>query len=59
MDATIEKDLKDYVDRRNQMAGDIVNLLKEKEPGLTYERAEKILLDTIEVLQKVSRRQEI
>ena len=59
MDATIEKDLKDYVDRRTQMAGDIVNLLKEKEPGLTYERAEKILLDTIEVLQKVSRRQEI
>lgn len=59
MDATIEKELKDYTERRNQIAKDIVNLLKEKEPELTYERAEKILLDTIEVLQKVSRRQKI
>lgn len=59
MNTTIEKELKDYADRRNQLAGDIINLLKEKEHGLTYERAEKILLNTIEVLQKVSRRQEI
>lgn len=55
----VEKDLKEHIERKNQLAGDIIGLLKEKEPGMTFERAEKILSDTIEVLQKVSKRKEI
>ena len=55
----IEKEVKEYMERKNQLASDIIGFLKEKEPGLTFERAEKILSDTIEVLQKVSKRREI
>ncbi len=54
-----EKDLKEHMERKNKLASDIIGFLKGKEPGLTFERAEEILSDTIEVLQKVSKRREI
>ena len=50
---------KDHMERKNQLASDIIGFLKIKEPGITFERAEKILSGTIEVLQKVSKRREI
>lgn len=55
----MEKEVKEHMERKNQLASDIIGFLKGKEPGLTFERAEKILSDTIEVLQKVSKRREI
>ncbi|GFI47216.1 hypothetical protein IMSAGC019_02540 [Lachnospiraceae bacterium] len=55
----MEKDLKEHMERKNQLASDIIGFLKIKEPGITFERAEKILSGTIEVLQKVSKRREI
>ena len=47
------------MERKNQMAQDIVGFLREKEPGITFERAERILLDTVDVLRNVSKRREI
>ncbi len=55
----MEKNLKEHMERRNQLANDIIGFLKEKESGMTFEKAEKILLDTIEILQRVSKRREI
>jgi len=55
----MEKEIRTYMERKNQMAQDIVGFLREKEPGITFERAEKILLDTVDVLRNVSKRREI
>lgn len=55
----MEKEIKAHMERKNQIAQDIVDLLRKKEPGITFEKAEKILLDTVDVLQKVSKRREI
>lgn len=53
------KEIREHMERKNQIAQDIVDLLRKKEPGITFEKAEKILLDTVDVLQKVSKRREI
>lgn len=37
----------------------VINFLKEQEEGLTYEKAEKILLDAVELLRQVSKRKKI
>ena len=55
----MEKDLKEHMERKNQLASDIIGFLKIKEPGITFERAEKILLDTVDVLRNVSKRRTI
>ena len=55
----MEKEIRTYMERKNQMVQDIVGFLREKEPGITFERAEKILLDTVDVLRNVSKRREI
>lgn len=55
----VDKEIKEHMERKVQMAQSIVDFLREKEPGITFERAEKILLDTIDVLQKASRRRVI
>lgn len=54
-----DKEIRKHIERKNQMAQDIVDFLREKEPGITFERAEKILLDTVEVLRNVSKRRTI
>ena len=55
----VDKEIRAYRERKKQMAQDIVGFLKEKEPGITFERAEKILLDTVDVLRNVSKRRTI
>lgn len=55
----IEQDLKAHMEHKKTLAKEIVTFLKAKEPGLTFEKAERILQDTIKVLQKESRRREI
>ena len=55
----MEKEIRTHMERKNQMAQDIVGFLREKEPGITFERAERILLDTVDVLRNVSKRREI
>lgn len=37
----------------------VIDFLKEQERDLTYERAEKILLDAIDFLHKTSKRQKL
>ena len=54
-----DKEIRKHIERKNQMAQDTVDFLREKEPGITFERAEKILLDTVEVLRNVSKRRTI
>ncbi len=54
-----DKEIREHIERKNQMAQDIVDFLREKEPGITFERAEKILLDTVDVLRNVSKRRTI
>ena len=54
-----DKEIRKHIERKNQMAQDIVDFLREKEPGITFERAEKILLDTVDVLRNVSKRRTI
>lgn len=55
----VSKEIREYRERKNQMAQDIVDFLREKEPQITFERAEKILLDTVDVLRTVSKRRKI
>ncbi len=54
-----DQEIREHIERKNQMARNIVDFLKEKEPGITFERAEKILLDTVDVLRNVSKRRTI
>ena len=54
-----DQEIREHIERKNQMAQDIVGFLREKEPGITFERAEKILLDTVDVLRNVSKRRTI
>ena len=54
-----DPEIREHIERKNQMARNIVDFLKEKEPGITFERAEKILLDTVDVLRNVSKRRTI
>lgn len=44
---------------KEQMSNDIIAFLQEKEKGITFEKAEKILSDTIAVLGRMSKRREI
>ncbi len=37
----------------------VINFLKEQEEDLTYEKAEKILLDAVDLLRQTSKRQKI
>lgn len=55
----MEEEIRTYMERKNQMAQDIVDFFREKEPGITFEKAEKFLLDTIDVLRNVSKSREI
>ena len=55
----MEQDLKAHMEHKKILAKEIVTFPKGKEQGLTFEKAEKILRDTIEVLQKESRRREM
>ena len=54
-----DQEIREHIERKDQMARNIVDFLKEKEPGITFERAEKILLDTVDVLRNVSKRRTI
>ena len=54
-----DQEIREHIESKNQMARNIVDFLKEKEPGITFERAEKILLDTVDVLRNVSKRRTI
>ena len=54
-----DQEIREHIERKNQMARNIVDFLKEKEPGITFERAEKILLDSVDVLRNVSKRRTI
>ena len=44
---------------KEQMSKDIIAFLQEKEKGITFEKAEKILLDTVTMLRRTSRRRKI
>ena len=55
----VDKERREHMAHKVQMAQSIVDFLREKEPEITFERAERILLDTIDVLQKASRRRVI
>ncbi len=44
---------------REEMSNEIIAFLQEKEKGITFEKAEKILSDTIAVLSRMSKRREI
>ena len=44
---------------KEQMSNDIIAFLQEKEKGITFEKAEKILSDTIAVLGRMSKRREV
>ncbi len=44
---------------KEQMSKDIIAFLQEKEQGITFEKAETILRDTIAVLRRTSRGRKI
>lgn len=44
---------------REEMSNGIIAFLQEKEKGITFEKAEKILSDTIAILNRMSKRREI
>ncbi len=49
-----EKEFEETRKRNNEISEEIINLLKSRD--LTFEAAEKILRDTIDILHKVSGR---
>lgn len=44
---------------KEEMSNAIIAFLQEKEGGITFEKAEKILLDTIAMLGRMSKRRKI